>query len=214
MPFGPGERVIRDRWGEPLELPAERPARDQGDLAGLIGRIEALYAERGRRRYGEGVAQLEHALQAARLAERDGAHSALITAALLHDVGHLLDKRGEDAAERGLDTRHEAIGAGWLRRHFGEAVAAPVRLHVPAKRYLCAVAPGYAEALSPASRQSLRLQGGPMSRREAADFEAQPYAAAAVRLRRWDDAAKRVGAVTPDFAHFRPHLRAALQATG
>ena len=146
------------------------------------------------------------------MAERSGSESTLVTAALLHDIGHLLDKRGEDAAARGIDTRHEAIGAGWLARYFGEAVCAPIRLHVAAKRYLCAVEPGYYERLSSASKLSIGLQGGPMTEAEAAAFAAQPYAAEAVQLRRWDEAAKRKDVVTPPLEHFARHVRAAMAA--
>ena len=178
----------------------------------LVERLAGLFAERGALCYGEGVSQRAHALQAATLAEQSGSGSALVTAALLHDIGHLLDKRGEDAAQRGIDTRHEAIGAGWLARHFGEAVCAPIRLHVAAKRYLCAVEPDYYERLSPGSKLSIALQGGPMSETEASAFAAQPYAAEAVQLRRWDEAAKRPDAVTPSFEHFARHIQAAMAA--
>lgn len=221
--YGPGERVLRDRWGEPLPRSAEEaeamrrlikrwtplPFAPGGhERNRLIDSIEQLYAARGRDHYGEGVSQSEHALQAATLAEREGAGSDLVVAALLHDIGHLLDKRGEKAAERGIDTRHEAIAGGWLTRYFGPAVAEPVRLHVAAKRYLCAVESGYHARLSPASVRSLALQGGPMDEREAAAFRAGRYAESALRLRRWDERAKRPGAETPAFDHFRRYLQA------
>ena len=208
-----GQRVLRDRWGEPIEpdaAPDESPLLPlPEDRAALAERLVRLYDERGGLHYGEGVSQCEHALQAAALARASGANDALITAALLHDVGHLLHKRGEDAAARGIDTRHEAIGAGWLARHFGLAVSESVRLHVAAKRYLCAVEPDYEARLSPASLVSIALQGGRMRADEAAAFEAQPFAAAALRLRRWDEAAKRVGQRTPMFESFLPHILAA-----
>jgi len=178
----------------------------------LTAQISALFAARGVLCYGEGVSQRAHALQAAALAERSGCDSAMVTAALLHDIGHLLDKRGEEAAARGIDTKHEVIGAGWLARHFGEPVCEPIRLHVAAKRYLCAVEPGYYERLSSASKLSISLQGGPMTEAEAAAFVAQPYAAEAVQLRRWDEAAKRPEAVTPGFEHFARHIQAAMAA--
>ena len=188
------------------------PARDErptGDRAVLAERLARLYDERGALHYGEGVSQREHALQSAMLAREAGADDALITAALLHDVGHLLHKRGEDVAARGIDARHEAIGAGWLARHFGPAVCDPVRLHVAAKRYLCAVEPGYEARLSPASMVSIALQGGRMNADETAAFEALPFAAAALRLRRWDEAAKVVGLATPSFESFVPNILAA-----
>jgi phosphonate degradation associated HDIG domain protein len=137
---------------------------------------------------GEEVTQLQHALQAAHLAERDGAEEALIAAALLHDFGHLI--AGDESAKPTVDFRHEELGARWLSSHFPEAVWMPVQLHVAAKRYLCATDPSYLDRLSAASLHSLELQGGPMSEEEVRDFEASPFCRSAVRLRLWDDEAK------------------------
>jgi len=131
------------------------------------------------------VTQLAHALQCASLAEEAGAGSALIAASLLHDVGHLVHDLGGDAAERGIDDRHEMRGRDWLGKWFGEDVTGPVRLHVDAKRYLTAADPAYFAILSPGSVQSLALQGGPFPTPLAERFIALPHAAAAVKLRRW-----------------------------
>lgn len=170
----------------------------------VFDEIEALFADRGDAAYfGEAVTQTEHALQTAYLAEGDGAPPTLVVAALLHDIGHLLHRAGEDIAERGIDTRHERIGARWLARHFGTAVSEPVRLHVAAKRYLCGIEPHYVERLSAASIQSLELQGGPMRPGEARQFERQDDWQAAVRLRRWDEEAKVIGLRVPDLEHYR-----------
>jgi predicted HD phosphohydrolase len=130
----------------------------------FVDRLFDLFAQQGQRHYGEGVSQLDHALQTAHHAALDGASPALIAASLLHDVGHLLQRLGEDAADRGLDDQHERIGARYLARAFGPAVTEPVLWHVDAKRYLAAFEPGYRARLSPASLQSLALQGGPMGR--------------------------------------------------
>src|SRR5215471_663892 len=119
---------------------------------------------------GERVRQLEHALQCAALAEAEGAAPALITAALLHDIGHLIHDLGNGPAARGIDDRHERLGGDYLARWFGDAVTLPVRLHVPAKRYLTATDPGYFATLSPGSVRSLELQGGPFSPAETAGF--------------------------------------------
>lgn len=181
--------------------------------AEVLSRIDALFAERGGGEYhGEAVTQLEHALQAAHMAERDGRPAELIAAALLHDVGHLLHTQGEDYVERGVNDRHEDLGARFLARAFGPDVVEPIRLHVPAKRYLCATQPAYLATLSPASVRSLELQGGPMTADEVTAFEALPQSAAAVALREYDDRAKVVGLATPPFAHFRKHLEASLRA--
>ena len=177
----------------------------------VIEEILDLYRRRGGATYGEGVTQSQHALQSAWLAEQSGAAPELIVAALLHDIGHLLHDLPEDIAEQGIDTRHESLASAWLSKHFGPTVTEPVRLHVDAKRWLCAVEPGYFDALSEASKLSLRLQGGPMSEAEGAAFAALPRSAEAAQLRRWDDSAKQIGLETPGFEHFRPQLDSALR---
>jgi len=169
----------------------------------------ALYARKGQLAYGEGVSMLEHGLQAARLAEQESAGPALIAAALLHDIGHLLHSLPEDIADRGIDTQHESLASAWLSQYFPPAVSEPVRLHVAAKRYLCAVEQGYMAGLSPASMQSLGLQGGPMSEGEAARFAGERFSTEAIRLRRWDDLAKVPGQKTPGLDHYRAVLEAA-----
>jgi phosphonate degradation associated HDIG domain protein len=181
--------------------------------AEVLERIDRLFAERGADEYhGEAVTQLEHALQCAALAERAGQPTAVIGAALLHDIGHLLDDHGEGYLDRGCDDRHEELGARFLLRAFGPEVTEPIRLHVPAKRYLCATRADYIAALSPASVRSLEFQGGPMSVLERAEFEAHPHFRAAVVVREYDDAAKVAGLVTPPLAHFRAYLEACLRA--
>jgi phosphonate degradation associated HDIG domain protein len=175
--------------------------------------VIGLFKERGEAAYlGEPVSQTEHALQTAWAAEQAGAGDALVAAALLHDVGHLLHDLPEDCALDGIDDAHELRGASWISRHFGPDVAEPVRLHVAAKRFLCATDPTYAGRLSEASLLSLRLQGGPFTPDEAAQFRVHPHAEAAVLLRRLDEQAKVPGLHTPDLEHFRPCLEAARAA--
>jgi gamma-butyrobetaine dioxygenase len=170
--------------------------------------IAELFASEGLADYlGEDVTQAVHMLQTAALAERDGAGDALIAAALLHDVGHFTGTVTGQDLMAGTDNRHSEQGADWLARWFGPEVTEPVRLHVDAKRYLCATEPGYLELLSPASVYTLGVQGGPMQGDELARFAASPHAADACRVRRWDDAAKDPGAPVPSFEHFAPVLR-------
>ncbi len=149
--------------------------------------------------YDEAVTEREHALQAATAAEADGADDALIVAALLHDVGHLilrdLTPIGEELT---VDHRHDHAGADRLAEVFGPEVSEPVRGHVAAKRYLCATEDGYFDLLSPSSVRSLRVQGGPMSDAEVAEFEQQPGWERVVRLRRYDEAAKIGGLTVPN----------------
>ena len=161
---------------------------------------------------GERVRQLEHALQCATLAEAEGAAAPLITAALLHDIGHLIHDLGDAPAARGIDDRHELLGREWLSHWFGEPVTEPVRLHVNAKRYLTATDPGYFATLSAGSVRSLDLQGGPFTAELATGFIGLPHARDAVRLRRWDEGAKVPGLETPDLDHFRCYIEASLTA--
>ena len=165
--------------------------------------IKALFDARGGCQYsGEPVTQLEHALQTAQLAEAAGASDSLITACLLHDFGHMANDQGETPTLRGVDDKHQFHGVSALKGMFGPAVLTPIRLHVDAKRYLCATDAGYWARLSEDSKRSLALQGGTYGAEDAAKFIAQPYAADAVKLRRWDDLAKVAGVRTPDLAHF------------
>lgn len=177
-----------------------------------VDEILELWRERGGSNYGgEAVTQLEHALQAAMFARDAGAGDELIAAALLHDVGHVLHDLPDDAADRGIDDRHEIAGGNWLSHRFGPGVTEPVRLHVAAKRFLCATEPAYFATLSEPSVTSLRLQGGPMTPAEVEAFRANPFHADAVRLRRWDDEAKIPDLKTPALEEFRPHLEASLR---
>jgi [1-hydroxy-2-(trimethylamino)ethyl]phosphonate dioxygenase len=178
----------------------------------IIDEIFELFAHRGTAAYhGECVSQTEHALQTAELAERDGAPNELVIAALLHDLGHLLDGHDETLAENSINGLHEAIAHRWLNKYFSDEVTEPIRLHVEAKRYLCAVEPGYRASLSPASRRSLELQGGPMKDSDCAHFEANPFHHQAVRLRTYDDTAKVPELKVPRLEHYRSRLEAALR---
>jgi phosphonate degradation associated HDIG domain protein len=165
--------------------------------------IEYLFAEHGDEQYsGEPVTQLEHALQTAYFAERDGADDELVTAALLHDLGHLLHDLGATPSLRGVDDVHQYRALPFLRGLFSERVLNAIKFHVDAKRYLCAVRPEYHAGLSEDSKRSLLLQGGIFSDTAAAEFIRGPGAEAAVQLRLWDDAAKDANLTTPTLAHF------------
>ncbi|MCM5682880.1 phosphohydrolase [Schlegelella sp. S2-27] len=180
----------------------------------LLQSIEALYTARGQRlysgRHAERVTALEHALQCAQLAEWADADEPLVAAAFLHDLGHLLI---DEPVPGDQDDRHEECALDLLCADFGAAVTGPIRLHVAAKRYLCAREPGYQSGLSAASAHTLSLQGGPMTPVEAAAFEALPHAMEAVQLRRWDDLAKVPGKPTPPLAYYLGVLQGVMQAS-
>lgn len=166
-------------------------------------------ARHGQSTYDESVTQLEHALQAATLARQSGAEAELVVGALLHDIGHFLTEETDGDFQQ-EDWEHERIGAEQLRPFVGDAVLEAIRLHVPAKRYLCTVDDDYYRGLSPASQRSYQLQGGQMSDDERAAFEAIPHYQAAVQVRRWDDGAKVSGLQTPGLEDFREEVESCL----
>ncbi len=183
------------------------PVNAPDGQAASVDEVLELYRTCADDRYDEDVTQLDHALQTAAHARADGADDALVAAALLHDVGHLLDlaQHGRRSTST-QDLGHEGRGARYLAALFPPSVTGPIALHVRAKRYRCAVDPEYHDGLSDGSRSSLVLQGGPMAPDEAAQFAASPAAAAAVALRGWDDAGKVDGAEVPSLDDYRPLL--------
>lgn len=165
--------------------------------------IRTLFEQHGNLAYsGEPVTQLEHALQSAALAENENASEELVVAAFLHDLGHLLNRHGDTPTERGIDDLHQYFALPFLRPILPAAVLEPIRLHVDAKRCLCAIDDTYFGRLSADSVRSLELQGGIFSRQDAEDFLSKPYAEDALRVRRWDDLAKEANRATPDIDHY------------
>jgi phosphonate degradation associated HDIG domain protein len=200
-----GERVRISVNDDFLGKPVATPVRKPTPIEDLLDRYAGPLAQQ---LYDEAVTELGHGLQSAELAAAEGASDAMIAAALLHDVGHLLV--GDlfeigHALER--DYRHEEVAERYLKRWFGPEVTRPIALHVQAKRYLVAVDPSYAADLSPSSVRSLQVQGGPMNEQEQAAFRADPFWQDALRLRLWDDLAKDADAQTRPFSAFHPLLR-------
>ena len=178
----------------------------------VLDKIVDLFSQHGGSQYGgEAVTQREHALQCAMLVRQAGLDAPTVVAALLHDVGHLLHHLPDDAPELGIDDHHEDLGAVWLEKHFIPEAVEPVRLHVAAKRYLCAVESDYFARLSPPSVISLKLQGGSMSDQEVEAFERHPHFRQAVLVRRFDEEAKVPGLATPAIEDFVPELTACLR---
>ena len=173
----------------------------------LLDALEELFARAARRSYlGERVSMSAHMLQAAYLADASGAPETIVAAALLHDLGHYGGGFAESALASGIDNRHASVGARMLSPFLPPAVTEPIRLHVEVKRYLCATEPGFVRTLTPASVQTLTVQGGPMTEAEAAHFEATCHLEEAISVRRFDDAGKAPGREVPGFAYYRPLL--------
>jgi len=172
-----------------------------------IPEIVQLLGSRGTTWYGqEAVSQLDHALQCAHLAEQANETPETVVAALLHDLGHILSTKRPDEVPADVlptqDDLHQFVALPFLRSQFSDAVLEPIKLHVDAKRYLCAVDAGYWEALSPTSKHSLELQGGRYDEAQVFSFEALTFYSEAVRLRRYDDLAKVPGQITPPLTHY------------
>lgn len=162
--------------------------------------------------YDEAVTQLEHALQAALLARQNKASPPQVAAALLHDIGHfLMDEEDQQSDFLQENWLHEEVGAEQLTPFFDQSVIDPIRLHVPAKRYLCTVEPEYYQGLSNASKRSYELQGGQLSEAEKSAFESNPHYQSALLLRRWDDGAKITGFTTPPLSDYRAEVEACIK---
>ena len=184
------------------------PDATTADARSIVAFLAGIFLRRGADAYlGEDVTMSQHMLQCARQAEAEQAGDALVAAALLHDVGHFTSEFGEASFDDGIDNHHDEAGARVLAGCFPPLVVACVRLHVAAKRFLCATDPTYFGRLSAASVQTLAVQGGPMDGPGVAAFRATPFHAEATRVRLWDEGAKVVGRSTPDFAHYAPLLQ-------
>ncbi|MFF3567340.1 HD domain-containing protein [Nocardia jiangxiensis] len=148
-------------------------------------------------RSGDPVDILDHDRQCAELLRRyHPEDEELQIAGLVHDIGHLLAP-GDDAG-------HGRTGAAAVRELLGARVARLVELHVVAKRYLAATDSQHTAGLSASSKRTLVTQGGPMTKAEAAAFEADPEFAAALALRRADDSGKVVGLAVAPLESWRP----------
>ena len=178
------------------------------DRETIVPFLGEIFARNAAEEYlGEPVTIAEHMLQGAQLAEQAGAADEVVAAALLHDIGHFTHEFPADAADLGIDSKHEEAGARVIERYFPRIVVDCVRYHVDAKRYLCATNPKYFDRLSEASIHSLNLQGGPMTDAEAEAFAENTNLKDILRVRVWDEEGKDPAKVTPGFDHYAPLLQ-------
>lgn len=148
------------------------------EVGRLLRSLEGVWDE-------ELVDELEHALQSARHALDDAADDELVVAAALHDIGHSPLVDGSPTA------KHDRVAREWLTPRFGDRVGWLAGAHVAAKKFLAETEPGYAAMLSDVSVLSMQVQGGSGVDRA---FVEHPWWPDALRLRRYDDAAKVPGA--------------------
>jgi predicted HD phosphohydrolase len=176
--------------------------------------IEAMTSSAARQYGQERVNELAHALQCAELADAASADEELVLACLLHDVGRyavaqdgISDTLERTATPAPPGRGHHEAGAELVGPYVPERVAFLIRAHAEAKRYLCTTEPGYYDSLSRGSKHTLTLQGNLMTPEEVARAAKQPWWPEAIRLRRWDDAAKVIGKSTRELAAWEPLLR-------
>jgi phosphonate degradation associated HDIG domain protein len=181
----------------------------------VVDEVMGILSDSGGEQYfGEAVSKLEHAVQCAWHARQAGADEELVLASLLHDIGHLFDVEGTVRDERVGVVNHDEVGEQWLlERGFSPRLARLVGGHVDAKRYLTATNEAYLSRLSPASVETLKLQGGPMEEGDAAEFAAEPELRDMLRLRSWDELAKDASWTGPGLESYREMMIRHLQRT-
>jgi predicted HD phosphohydrolase len=178
----------------------------------VVDFILDLFARRGAEAYmGEPISMAQHMEQSAACAVADSASDDLVIAALLHDIGHFVGDFPIEALENGIDNLHQEAGATFLEAYYPASVTEPIRLHVAAKKYLCAVDEQYYARLSEASVQSLKVQGGAMTEAEIKTFESNPHHLNAIQLRQYDDDGKVAGLDIKPVGNYRGKLESLLQ---
>ncbi len=161
-------------------------------MSSIIEKIIKNYKTNKSLYIGEKVTMTEHMIQSAMLAEKHRCSSSLVCASLLHDYGHFILDNPDQLVNKKKDGKHEEVAYLYLKKYFNKNVVEPIKIHVNAKRYL-ARNQKYYNILSQASKASLHLQGGVMNDKEAVDFEKEKFFDDAIKLRKFDEAAKKIG---------------------
>jgi predicted HD phosphohydrolase len=174
--------------------------------------FDILVAAQDSEYIGEPISQLEHALQCAKIASDAGGSEETVIAALLHDFGHLCAPPSANKMDEfGIDGHHRYGSETLKEMGFSQKVSDLVNGHVEAKRFLVAQHPKYLEQLSPASRETLKRQGGAMSDVEKQEFLVHPLHKEMLQLRVFDDQAKHPGWEVPTLDFYREIILAHLK---
>ena len=139
---------------------------------------------------GEKITISEHMIQSAMIAEKAKSKDTLICSCLLHDYGHFIIENPDELVKNEIDGDHESIGYEYLKNFFKKEIVEPIKYHVLAKRYLCRNKKYY-NLLSKASKKSLKLQGGILNKKESNEFEKKPFFKNSIKLRKFDELAKK-----------------------
>ena len=158
----------------------------------IVDQIIFSYSNNKSLYIGEKITITEHMIQTAMLAEKNNCSSSLICSSLLHDYGHFILENPDDLINKKKDGKHEVIGYEFLKKYFVKDVVKPIKYHVIAKRYLVRDEKYY-QVLSKASKVSLKLQGGIMNDKEAKEFEGNEFFESSIKLRKFDEGAKKTG---------------------
>jgi len=158
----------------------------------IIDQIISSYSNNKSLYIGEKVTITEHMIQTAMLAEKNNCSSSLICSSLLHDYGHFILENPDDLVNKEKDGKHENVGYEFLKKYFIKYVVGPIKHHVKAKKYL-ARDKKYYQIFSEASKVSLKLQGGIMNDKETKEFEGNEFFESSIKLRKFDEEAKKAG---------------------
>ena len=158
---------------------------------------------------GENVTIAEHMIQSAMIAEKSKSKDNLICSCLLHDYGHFIVDDPDELVRNSKDGKHEDIGYEYLKNFFKKDIVEPIKHHVMAKRYL-ARENKYYNKLSEASKLSLKLQGGVLNNKEALIFEKDEFFKDSIKLRKFDEAAKKIGVKIKNISEYKNLLESSL----
>jgi predicted HD phosphohydrolase len=175
-----------------------------------INNIFKLYNDYGSVEYmGQGITHLEHALQTAYFARAQGYDNVVVTAALLHGIGHLIGLKYDFEIMGNFGIKnYEKIGADWLRQvEMSETTCLLIEKHTQARRFIVTTSPDYYDNLSETSKEILKLKGDLMAEKEIEEFRSNELKQALIVLSIWDEKSKMKNKSVPSLENYRKTIR-------